>query len=166
LAYIGKKGIGKSNGDLLSLLLILLWGRKHYPTQNNRRNDMPTHGVTVSPTTKSIASYVKKNAGHVKKIQRHKYQRTESVREADYKGHHIVIRTQYEIEVDGKMVMGHMGVTNDGQVHYHPVPNLSFASAVDLVKQLINIFPDDFAARGNRNMHRKMKRTKSGHKHS
>jgi hypothetical protein len=23
-------------------------------------------------------------------------------------------------------------VTNDGQVHYHPVPNLSFDSALDL----------------------------------
>jgi hypothetical protein len=61
----------------------------------------------------------------------------ESVRQADYRGHHIVIRTRYQIEVDGRMLMGHMGVTNDGQVHYHPVPNLSFASAVDLVKRLI-----------------------------
>ena len=128
---------------------------------------MPSHGIALPPTAKSIASYVKKNAVHVKKAQKtHMHQRTESVREADYKGHHILIRTQYQIEVDGKMVMGHMGVTNDGQVHYHPVPNLSFASAVDLVKQLINIFPDDFAARRNRNMHkRKMGRTTSGHKH-
>ena len=129
---------------------------------------MPSNGMTVSPTAKSIASYVKKNASHVKKAQKaHKHQRTKSVREADYKGHHIVITTQYQIEVDGKMVMGHLGVTNDGQVHYHPVPNLSFASAVDLVKQLINIFPDDFVARGNRKTHsRKMKRTLSGYKHT
>jgi hypothetical protein len=129
---------------------------------------MPSNGMTISPTAKSIASYVKKNALHVKKAQKaHKHQRTESVREADYKGHHIVITTQYQIEVDGKMVMGHLGVTNDGQVHYHPVPNLSFASAVDLVKQLINIFPDDFVAKGNRKTHRrKMKRTLSGHKHT
>ncbi|MGH3997455.1 MAG: tyrosinase family protein [Pseudonocardiaceae bacterium] len=41
-------------------------------------------------------------------------------------------------------IEGHMGVANDGQVHYHPVPNLGFSSAVDLVKQLIDIFPDDF----------------------
>ena len=129
---------------------------------------MPTPGVTVPPTTRSIASYVKKNAAHVKKAQKiHKHQRTKTVRQADYKGHHIVITTQYQIEVDGKMIMGHLGVTNDGQVHYHPVPNLSFASAVDLVKQLIDIFPDDFASRGNRKLHsRKMNRTKSGHKHN
>jgi hypothetical protein len=70
---------------------------------------------------------------------------TTSVREVSYEGHDIVIRTTYEIEVDGRSLHGHMGVTNDGQVHYHAVPNLSFASAVDLVKQLIDTFPDDFA---------------------
>jgi len=74
------------------------------------------------------------------------------VRKAEYQGHHIVVRTQYQIEVDGQMLMGHMGVTNDGQVHYHSVPNLSFASAVDLVKQLIDIFPDDFAKKGRGGM--------------
>ena len=127
---------------------------------------MPSQRMIMPPTTKSVASYVKKNAVHVKKAQRHKHQTTESVRAADYKGHHIVIRTKYEIEVDGKMIMGHMGVTNDGRVHYHPVPNLSFASAVDLVKQLINIFPEDFAGRRNSHMHsRKVSRTKSGHRH-
>jgi hypothetical protein len=68
----------------------------------------------------------------------------ESVREANYRGHHITIRTTYEIEVDGRPILGHMGVTNDGQVHYHPIPNLGFASAVDLVKQLIDTFPEDF----------------------
>ena len=107
----------------------------------------------IHPTPKSIASYVKKNARQVKKSQRHAHQSSESVREADYRGHHIVVRTHYEIEVDGRVVMGHMGVANDGQVHYHPVPNLSFASAVDLVKQLIDIFPDDFRSRSPR-MHK------------
>ena len=68
----------------------------------------------------------------------------ESVREATYRAHHIVIRTSYRIEVDGQPIEGHLGVSNDGQVHYHAVPNLGFASAVDLVKQLIDTFPDDF----------------------
>ena len=70
----------------------------------------------------------------------------ESVREATYRGHHIAIRTTYRIEVDGRPILGHMGVTNDGQVHYHPIPNLGFASAVELVKQLIDTFPEDFEA--------------------
>jgi hypothetical protein len=69
---------------------------------------------------------------------------TETVREEDYKGHHIVVRTTYRVEVDGVPVEGHLGVTNDGQVHYHAVPNLGFTSAVDLVKKLIDAFPDDF----------------------
>jgi hypothetical protein len=70
----------------------------------------------------------------------------QSTREASYHGHHIVIRTTYRIEVDGMPIEGHMGVTNDGQVHYHAVPNLGFASAVDLVQQLIDTFPEDFGA--------------------
>ena len=77
----------------------------------------------------------------------------ESVREATYRGHHIVVRTTYRLEVDGMPVEGHMGVTNDGQVHYHAVPNLSFASAIDLMKQLIDIFPEDFGAGGHTHEH-------------
>ena len=72
----------------------------------------------------------------------------QSTREADYHGHHIVVRTTYHIEVDGTPIEGHLGVTDDGQVHYHAVPNLSFASAIDLVKQLVDTFPDDFATGG------------------
>jgi len=72
----------------------------------------------------------------------------ETVREADYRGHHIVVRTTYSIEVDGRPVEGHLGVTDDGTVHYHPVPNLAFPSALDMVKRLIDVFPDDFAAGG------------------
>jgi hypothetical protein len=68
----------------------------------------------------------------------------ETTREATYRGHHIVIRTTYQIEVDGKPLTGHMGVSDDGQVHYHAVPNIGFASAVDMVKQLVDTFPDDF----------------------
>ena len=120
----------------------------------------------VAPTTTSIASYVKKNALHVKNLQKHKHQKSESIRKADHKGHHIIVRTRYEIEVDGQMVMGHMGVTNDGQVHYHPMPNSSFTSAVDLVKQLIDTFPDDFATKDTGWMGgMKMKKTKTGHTH-
>lgn len=123
---------------------------------------MPTRRVMVSPTTTSIASYVKKNALHVKTSQTHVHQKSESTREADHKGHHIIVRTQYEIEVDGHKVRGHMGVTNDGHVHYHPLPNLSFTSAVDLVKQLIDTFPDDFATPSTGSMGgRKMKKTKT-----
>ena len=105
---------------------------------------MKTQKPVTRPTERSIASYVKKNAPRVKTALRHRHTMVPSVREAEYKGHHISVRTMYDIRVDGRPVTGHLDVTNDGQVHYHPVPNLSFASAVDLVKQLIDVFPDDF----------------------
>lgn len=77
----------------------------------------------------------------------------ESTRESEYRGHHIVIRTSYRIEVDDRPIEGHLGVSNDGQVHYHAVPNLGFASAVDLVKQLIDTFPEDFTGTTNPHGH-------------
>ena len=105
---------------------------------------MKNQKPVTRPTERSIASYVKKNAPRVKTALRHRHTMTPSVREAEYKGHYITVRTTYDIRVDGRPVTGHLEVTNDGHVHYHPVPNLSFASAVDLVKQLIDVFPDDF----------------------
>jgi hypothetical protein len=104
---------------------------------------MPAKTAIARPTAQSIASYVTKNAEAVRKSQRPMHM-SESVREADYEGHHIVIRTMYKITVDGVPVTGHLGVTDDGQVHYHPVPNASFASAVDMVKRIIDVFSDDF----------------------
>jgi hypothetical protein len=106
---------------------------------------MPTKPL-APPTAKSIASYVKKHAAAVRKTQRGMHM-SQSVREADYHGHHIVIRTTYDIRVDGAPLMGHLGVSDDGRVHYHPVPNASFASAVDMVKQIIDTFPDEFTGR-------------------
>ena len=111
---------------------------------------MSTQREKPTPTQASIASYVARNADKVKMAQMPGHAGMESVREAKYQGHSIVVRTHYEIEVDGKKLTGHVGVTNDGQVHYHPVPNLSFASAVEMVEKLIDIFPEDFGknARG------------------
>ncbi len=97
-----------------------------------------------TPTPKSIASYVKSNAARARKAQQMHHEESVVTRETDYKGHHIVVRTKYEVEIDGKSLMGHIGVTDSGAVHYHPVPNLSFASALDMVKKIIDVFPDDF----------------------
>jgi hypothetical protein len=68
----------------------------------------------------------------------------ESIREIDYNGHHITIRTQYEIKVDGKPIAGHVYVDNDGKVSTHALPAYSFVSTVDLVKKLIDAFPSNF----------------------
>ena len=109
---------------------------------------MPSKNPVTRPTVKSIGSYVKKHAPKVEETQGHQHAMSETVREADYEGHHIVVRTTYQIEVDGTPITGHMGVTDDGNVHYHPIPNMSFASALDMVKQLIDVFHDDFTDTG------------------
>jgi hypothetical protein len=71
----------------------------------------------------------------------------QSVREIEYKDHKIAIRTQYEIRVDGKPFSGHIYVDNMGKVSTHALPTYSFASAVDLVKKMIDTFPDDFTTK-------------------
>jgi hypothetical protein len=100
--------------------------------------------LSQASNPESLVEHVRQNAPALQQTQHPHGQAMESVREATYRGHHIVVRTSYQIEVDDVTVEGHLGVTNDGQVHYHAVPNLSFASAIDLVKQLIDTFPEDF----------------------
>jgi hypothetical protein len=70
-----------------------------------------------------------------------------SVREVEYNGHKIAIYTQYEIRVDGEPFSGHVYVDNTGKVSTHALPAYSFASAVDLVKKIIDEFPDDFTTK-------------------
>ena len=122
---------------------------------------MATPRRTVLPTPESVASFVAKNAEKVQKAQTQTHKDVESVREAEYQGHRIVVRTRYEIEVDGKRVTGHVGVTNDGNVHYHAVPNLSFPSAVEMVEKLIDIFPEDFDKKGRGGTHGAGRKTAS-----
>jgi hypothetical protein len=74
--------------------------------------------------------------------------KVESVRQADYEGHHIVIRTTYVVEVDGRGLDLPLGVDNDGHVHCHSLPNYQFSSAIDMVKQVIASFPADFPKPG------------------
>jgi hypothetical protein len=98
-----------------------------------------------SPTPGSIAKYVAKHTPKIRKaVRSHAHGGAQTLREADYKGHHIEICTTYTVKVDGKPVTGHIGVSDGGQVHYHAVPNLEFDSAIDLVKKLIDVFPADF----------------------
>lgn len=99
------------------------------------------------PSPESIAKYVKqnakKNSSSMKAMMRSKGGQ-DTTREDDYKGHHIVIRTRYDITVDGQAVTGYIMLTNLGQVQYHGLPNYSFDSAVGLVRALIDNFPEDF----------------------
>lgn len=46
--------------------------------------------------------------------------------------------------IDGEPLEAHMEVSQNGNVHYHGIPNYTSASAVDVVKQVIDSFPDDY----------------------
>ncbi|MEU0936352.1 hypothetical protein [Embleya sp. NPDC005971] len=72
----------------------------------------------------------------------------DSVREEEFEGHRIVIRTSYEITVDDRPVTAHLMVSNNGEVHCHALPAYQFLSAVDTVKALIQYFPDEFPPGG------------------
>jgi hypothetical protein len=67
-----------------------------------------------------------------------------TVREMTYGAHTIRVVTSYDIEVDGHPVTGHLLVTNEGAVHYHAIPNQEFPSALDMVKRMIDLAPDQF----------------------
>lgn len=67
-----------------------------------------------------------------------------SVRTADHNGNKIELRTRYEITVNDKPLDIHVGVLDDGSVHCHTIPNYSTASGIDLIKAIIDAFPDDY----------------------
>jgi hypothetical protein len=68
----------------------------------------------------------------------------ESVRRDQYKGHKIIITTTYDIEVDDKKIFPPVHVSNNGSVGTHSLPNYAANSAIELVKTLIDCFPEEF----------------------
>ena len=67
-----------------------------------------------------------------------------SVRTDGYEGHTITVETTYRIAVDGQPVTAHIHVDNDGNVICHATPVYRSGSVVDLVRHLIDVFPEDF----------------------
>lgn len=88
-----------------------------------------------------------------------------SVRTTIHKGHEIEVRTTYEIMVDGKPLEGHMGVGDDGRVHYHPIPNYSSGSMLDLIRSVIDAFPEDYPSVKKHKKVKSKKRTTKNGKH-
>ena len=89
----------------------------------------------------------------------------ESVRKDSYNGHAIEIRTTYEVFVDGKKIRAPLAVDASGQVHCHSLPNYQSASAVDMVKALIEGFPDEFERKPARRKSASAAKKVSKHKH-
>jgi hypothetical protein len=69
----------------------------------------------------------------------------------------IRIITTYKVEVDGKPADMHLSVDEDGQVFTHATPFVTYASAVDLMKEVMDAYPDAFsdadAGAGQENEH-------------
>jgi hypothetical protein len=72
-----------------------------------------------------------------------------TLRQADHKGHHIEVVTSYEIQVDGRRLDALLNVDNDGRVTCHAVPNYISFSALDVVKRLVDAYPDSFIPQGD-----------------
>jgi len=72
-----------------------------------------------------------------------------SIRVAEHAGHAIRITTQYLIEIDGQTANLHLSVGNDGHLHCHTTPYETYVSAIDVVKTLIDRFPEAFNRASN-----------------
>ena len=53
------------------------------------------------------------NAAYFKKLLMGMTHGDDSVRELDYKGHHVVVKTTYDVTIDGKPFHAGLGGTND-----------------------------------------------------
>src|SRR4051794_2392391 len=99
----------------------MCYDKPHFSNQQKREREGATmaNAATELPTAESIAKYVKKNSAAVKRaaagimMDKGHGNGMESVREDDYEGHHIVIRTSYTTTIDGKEIMAHLALTND-----------------------------------------------------
>ena len=96
----------------------------------------PTDGANAHPdwVKTQFPTYVAPHAGH----------ETTAVREFTHDGHVVKVITTYRVEVDGLPVRAHLSVDEDGQVFAHATPFVTYASAVDLMKAVIDSYPDSF----------------------
>ena len=107
--------------------------RESRTRHSNHHHDLLANAYTRLKAGKPVTA---NHAGHDRPF--------ESVREFEYNGHQIIIRTRYDIRVDGKKLGGHIYVDNSGKVSTHALPAYSFGSTVDLIKKLIDMFGDNF----------------------
>jgi hypothetical protein len=98
----------------------------------------PTDEVNSHPdwVKKQFPTYVSSHMGH----------EATAVREFMHEGHIVKIITSYRVEVNGQPVRAHLSVDEDGQVYTHATPFVTYASAVDLMKTVIDSYPDSFSS--------------------
>jgi hypothetical protein len=141
----GEGGKGKNSGE--------------QPGSTKRGMNAPDTSVLAhySPTegAQSHPDWIKKKFPAY--IESHGKHEATSVRELTHNGHMIRIITTYKVEVDGKPADMHLSVDEDGQVFTHATPFVTYASAVDLMKEVMDAYPDAFsdadAGAGEQNEH-------------
>ena len=70
------------------------------------------------------------------------------IRKTEFNGHHIWIKTSYEITVDGVPFQGHAVLDGEGRLCSHACPYENFDSMLSLMKHLIDLYPESFQQRG------------------
>lgn len=101
----------------------------------------PTDGMNAHPdwVKQKFPDYVGAHAGH---------HETTVVREFAHDGHAVKIFTTYRVEVDGQPVQAHLSVDEDGRVYTHATPFDTYASAIDLMKAVLDAYPESFKELG------------------
>lgn len=97
--------------------------------------------LATAAAPKAMGAYLKKKVPDAK--HGHAMHHS-STRTTEYNGHQIAVETSYRVEVDGKTVKLPLMVNDSGTVHCHSLPNYQFQSALELVKTMVDLFPDDF----------------------
>jgi len=131
---------------------------------------MESRKLETSAAPQKLGEYLSRTREKTPKHAVHGVGGAQSVREDNYRGHEIEIVTTYKVLVDGKTIRAPLGVDASGQVRCHSLPNYQTASAVDMVRALIDGFPEEFepkpARRKSRAAPRKRRSTaKKGSKH-
>ena len=100
----------------------------------------PTDGANSHPdwVKTQFPAYIAPHGGHEAK----------AVREFAHRGHLVKIITTYRVEVDGHPIRTHLSVDEDGRVYTHATPFVTYASAIDLMKAVIDGYPDFFSDPG------------------
>lgn len=93
--------------------------------------------LKLAATPKAMGAYLQKTAATTEHSMH-----APSIRTTEYHGHAISIETVYRVQIDGKAVKMPLMVDDSGNVHCHSLPNYQFQSAVDMVKAIVDIFPD------------------------
>jgi hypothetical protein len=123
--------------------------------KTGRKKTVPSFGnpdtsvlARYSPTDTANAHPDWVKAGFPSYIGPHAGHEATSVREFTHDGHVVRIITTYRVEVDGQPMQTHLSVDEDGQVYTHATPFVTYASAVDLMKAVIDAYPEAFSETG------------------